>query len=82
MWPFNRKPPPMTTEEYAASRPPAPCGHQTTHYYWTELEGGMSCPACVVIKQAKRKDAELDALADKIVERLNRTRASEGANHD
>ena len=67
IWPFKRTPR-QGREEYAAAQPPAPCGQQQTHHMW--LLDGMPCPACAAVKSRKRKDAELDALADKIVARL------------
>jgi hypothetical protein len=70
MWPF-KKTPLLTIAEFAAQFPPAPCGEQETHYEWAKLIG-MSCPACVAIRNQREKDAEMDALADKIVARLRK----------
>ena len=64
MWPFKKKPR-MTQAEYAATRPPAPCGNQTEHVYWTELQG-MRCPACAAIKDRKRKEDDENRMAEKI----------------
>lgn len=68
IWPFKRKPR-MTLAEFAAQFPPAPCGHQETHYEWTKLEG-VSCPACLAQADHRVKDIEMDRLADKIADRL------------
>lgn len=56
MWPFSRKPR-MTAEEYADSRPKAPCGEQTEHVFWVELQG-MRCPVCAAIAARERKKKE------------------------
>jgi hypothetical protein len=68
IWPFKSKPR-SSMAEYAAQFPPAPCGEQEMHYEWSHFQA-MPCPACAAIKSNQRKDAELDALADKIVARL------------
>ena len=55
----------MTTEEYAATKPPAPCGNQTEHVFWTEIQG-MSCPVCAGIARQKRQEEDEDRMAEKI----------------
>jgi hypothetical protein len=69
IWPFKPKQPRLSMEEYAAQQPPAPCGEQTIHYEWNHFES-MGCPCCAAIRKQREKNAELDALADKIVARL------------
>jgi len=44
MWPF-KKTPKLSLEEWAATKPPAPCGNQKEHYFWTEIEC-WPCPIC------------------------------------
>jgi hypothetical protein len=68
MWPFKRKPR-VSMEEFAAQFPAPPCGQQTIHYEWVKVNS-MACPACCVDRKRREKDAELDALADKIAARL------------
>jgi hypothetical protein len=72
IWPFKKREPVIPFSEFVKTLDPAPCGKQEEHYEW-ELGGGMPCPICVSIEKRKQKDAELDALADKIVARLQRT---------
>ena len=55
----------MTMEEYAATRPPAPCGQQKEHVFWTEIEG-FPCPRCGAIEEFKRRDADENRMAEKI----------------
>lgn len=64
MWPFKRKPT-MTAAEYAATRPPAPCGHQEKHVFWTELQG-LVCPVCAAIEARKQKEEDENRMAEKI----------------
>lgn len=64
MWPFKRQPT-MTTEEYAATRPPAPCGNQKEHVFWTEIEG-LGCPVCAGIKKRKKQMEDENRMAEKI----------------
>lgn len=52
-------------------RPPAPCGDDDTHYFWTEGEG-WPCPRCARIRDDKRKDAETRKLAKCIAQELRR----------
>jgi hypothetical protein len=69
IWPFKKREPEVPFAEFVKTLDPAPCGEQELHYQW-KLGSNMPCPACQAIKTAKRKDAELDALADKIAARL------------
>ena len=71
MWPFKKREKPMTEEEYAATRPPAPCGKQKEHVFWTELNG-MSCPVCAAIEDRKRKEEDKNRMAEKIAEAVVR----------
>lgn len=64
MWPFKRKPV-MTQEEYAATRPPPPCGEQTKHVFWTEIQG-MRCPVCAGIANRMHKEEAENRMAEKI----------------
>lgn len=64
MWPFKSKPA-MTVEEYAATRPPAPCGEQTKHVFWTEMEN-MTCPVCEAKANRVRREKDEDRMAEKI----------------
>lgn len=64
MWFFKRKPT-MTTAEYAATRPPAPCGDQKEHVFWTELQG-WPCPVCSGIAKQKRAMEDENHMAEKI----------------
>jgi hypothetical protein len=68
IWPFKKREKPMPFSEFVKTLEPAPCGEQEKHYEWKL--NGVPCPACVAIKQHKRKDAELDLLANKIVAKL------------
>jgi hypothetical protein len=63
MWPFKKRVR-QTMEEFAATFPPAPCGEQTLHYEW-EKTLGMTCPRCAGMKEAARKEAAEDRLAEK-----------------
>jgi hypothetical protein len=78
IWPF-KKTQKVTLAEFVAQFPPAPCGDQEAHYEWT-LQG-VVCPCCAAIRTRRQKDAELDALADKIVARL-RVSAPHGTGGD
>lgn len=64
MWPFSRKPK-LSLEEWAATKPLAPCGYQKEHFYWTEIEG-WPCPKCARIEREKQKSAEEDRMAEKV----------------
>ncbi|MFZ2404406.1 MAG: hypothetical protein WAW41_04665 [Methylobacter sp.] len=64
MWPFKPKPI-MTAEEYALTRPPAPCGQQTKHIFWTEIEG-MKCPVCASNNARELREQDENRLAEKI----------------
>lgn len=66
IWPFKKKEPALSVEEWAKQFPPAPCGNQAQHYEWEKING-FKCPNCYAERERKRKDAELQALADKIV---------------
>lgn len=83
IWPFKKKQPALPFAEFVKTLDPAPCGEQEKHYEWKL--NGVTCPMCLAITQHKRKDAELDLLADKIVARLRQTPdgvdAPDGANH-
>lgn len=67
-WPFNR-PRPVAFRETVKSLPPAPCGDQYEHYYWTDLEG-MSCPVCAGQKARRRELQAEDRLASKIANQV------------
>lgn len=69
IWPFKKREPEVPFSEFVKGLAPAPCGEQEKHYEW-ELGGGMPCPICHGNEKRRQKDAELDALADKIVARL------------
>lgn len=73
MWPFKKREK-MTLEQYAATRPAAPCGEQTTHVEWTEIHG-MPCPKCARIARDKKKDADESRMAEKIAAALIRQMA-------
>lgn len=77
MWPFKKKPV-MTEEEYAATRPPAPCGDQKTHVHWTELEG-RPCPICTRIEKEQQALKAEDRLAEKIANAVMRKLHEKGA---
>lgn len=68
IWPFKKRTPAVPFNEFVKTLAPAPCGEQEKHYEWAL--NGAPCPCCSAIRQQKRKDAELDLLADKIVARL------------
>ena len=70
MWPFKRKAK-MTAEEYANTRPKAPCGQQREHVFWTELQG-MTCPACAAKAAKARKEQDENRLAEKIADAVAR----------
>lgn len=82
IWPFKKREPVIPFAEFVKTLEPAPCGRQEEHYQW-KLGSNMPCPACAAIRAAKRKDAELDALADKIVARLRTSgvKASDGGSN-
>lgn len=71
MWPFKKKPPPITLEEWAKQFPPAPCGSQTLHYEWKKING-MSCPICVSLKQEAQRLSRQRELAEAIAEAVVR----------
>lgn len=57
-------------------RPPAPCGNDKEHYFWTEVEG-WPCPCCAGIRRREREREDEDRLAAKIaanVVRMQRRR--------
>lgn len=64
MWPF-KKTPKLSLEEWAATKPPAPCGNQKEHYFWTEIEC-WPCPICAKIKEQKQKEEDENRMAEKI----------------
>lgn len=68
MWPFSKKPK-MSMEEYAATRPPAPCGEQKTHVYWKEIER-TTCPACAAKAAQEEKRRDMERLAEEIAQRV------------
>lgn len=72
IWPFKKREPALTTEQWAEQFPTPPCGNKATHYEWQKING-MVCPLCYADRKRREKDAELDALADKIVARLRQT---------
>lgn len=65
-WPFKRRPV-QTMEQLAAKQPPAPCGQQTEHYFWTLIEGGR-CPCCLAQAQRLREQAEREQMAQLIAD--------------
>lgn len=65
MWPFKQRSKPMTEEAYAATRPPAPCGNQKDHVFWTELNG-LPCPHCADLGAQKRQEDTENRMAEKI----------------
>lgn len=67
IWPFNKKPV-MTQEEWAEKQPPAPCADQQQHYFWKL--NGISCPICAGQKEADKKIAEENRLAEKIAAKV------------
>ena len=77
MWPFEKRQK-MTVEEYAATRPEAPCGNQKEHVYWTEFQS-TACPVCAAKAELERKEQKENRLAEKIaaavVRHLNTTNA-------
>lgn len=77
IWPFKKKPPTPTVEEWASQFPTPPCGDNTTHYEWEKING-MVCPKCYADRKRQERNAELDALADKIAERLLKQCAASG----
>lgn len=84
-WPFKRRPV-QTMEQLAAEQPPAPCGEQTEHYFWTLIEG-MPCPGCAARKQMRREQREREQMAqliaDAVVARLHQKHipSQEGSSH-
>lgn len=66
MWPLKKRER-MTVEEFVATKPPAPCGDQKTHYYWTEIEG-WKCPCCAAIEKQQREQKERELLANMIAD--------------
>lgn len=64
MWPFKQKKK-LTDEEYAASKPEAPCGEQTEHYFWTDFYN-FPCPVCKAISEKKKKEEDENRMAEKI----------------
>jgi hypothetical protein len=73
MWPFKHKPA-ITTEEYAATRPPAPCGEQTKHVFWTEIQG-MKCPICAGKEKREQQEQDENRMAGKIAAEVVRQMA-------
>lgn len=69
MWPFPKRTPKLSLEEWAAEKAPAPCGFQKEHYFWTEIDG-FPCPKCAAVEKRKKKDAEEDLLAEKIAQKV------------
>lgn len=65
---FASKPQPPLEERVKALPVPL-CGDSMTHYGW-EHDIGLSCPKCHYQAVQAQKDAEMNMLADKIVERL------------
>ena len=75
-------------------RPPAPCGNDKVHYYWTEdVHPRLFCPKCAAINQQEtenrlareakeRREVEQEALAQRIadivVERLRKDKYPPG----
>lgn len=75
-WPFNR-PKPVSFRETVRSMPPAPCGKQYDHYYWTELEG-FPCPTCAAMELRRREAEAEDRLAEKIAARVHALATTKG----
>lgn len=67
----KKKQEPVTLEFLFANEPVPPCGeaNKIKHYEWERLIG-MSCPTCAAERERAKKDAELDALAEKVADRL------------
>ena len=76
MWPFKRKTKitAIPMEEYAKTRPVAPCGIQKEHVFWTEIQG-MPCPMCAAQREIERKEQDENRMADKIAEAVVRKMA-------
>jgi len=79
MWPFKKRPV-ISSHEYTAMQPPAPCGNQNEHYFWIDLNG-MPCPICRANETRERKLSEQDTLAEliasKVVEKLQAAHSRE-----
>lgn len=68
MWPFKKREV-VSMDDFVKQLPPAPCGQQKDHYYWTEFEG-FSCPHCARQKKKADEDAREDRMARKIAEHV------------
>lgn len=70
-------------------RPPAPCGNDAEHYYWTEQPDiSFACPVCFAKEHARKRKAAEDAQAEAIAERIlkgesfRKRRAEEAAEYE
>lgn len=64
-------------------RPPAPCGNNTEHYFWTSTsEPTLGCPVCFANEQGRirrKEEAEKEErlaklIADKVLDGLKGTK--------
>jgi hypothetical protein len=67
VWPFKQKRK-LTFEEYAASRPKAPCGNQLMHV-WGELNG-LRCYACERIEKSNLENEFVEKIVTIVIERM------------
>lgn len=72
-WPFKRKAPTPTMEEFVKDKPDVLCGNKVEH--WTMKLNGSVCFACAArAEQEKARDRELlaEAIAQAIVRNLRK----------
>lgn len=57
--------------EEPVNRPPAPCGDDETHYYWTEEEG-YPCPKCYHKEEEKEEVRKMQQFARIMADELRK----------
>ena len=67
MWPLKRKLK-ISFEDFAATRPPAPCGDQTRHVY-AEIHG-LKCDRCYTLEREREENRLAEKIASAVVRLL------------